>query len=114
MGEYYAVEDESLVEKINKVVSSMVLTIASAVAGVEQVSILLSKEGSKTLLTIRISNENKPLSGSLTDKLSNKSDTNLNTKDINVYMTSLLLKSYNAEVSYICNNNLIEVQIRLT
>ncbi len=64
-------------------------------AEVELVSVLLSQTEDKMLLTIRILNEYKPISKSLVDKLIKKNNTNLNTKDINIYMASLLLEYYN-------------------
>jgi hypothetical protein len=92
----------------------MVLTIASAVAEVERMSVLLSQVKNKTLLTIQILNEHKPISKSLVYKLSKKNDTNLNTKDINIYMTSLLLEHYNTEMHCICENNLLEISLAIT
>jgi pyoverdine/dityrosine biosynthesis protein Dit1 len=105
--------DNDLIQKINKIISNMVLTTASAVAGVEQVSILFSQADNKTLLTIQILNEHKPLSGSLIDKLSKKDNINLNTKDINIYLTSLLLEFYSAEVNYARESNYIEINIKI-
>ncbi|APR99207.1 hypothetical protein ASM33_06055 [Wolbachia endosymbiont of Folsomia candida] len=87
----------------------MVLTISSAVAGVEQMSISLSRADDKTLLTIKISNEHKQLSRSLIEKLTKKSEIDLNAKDINIYLTSLLLDHYNAKMNCICENNLLEI-----
>ncbi|WP_395463106.1 hypothetical protein [Wolbachia endosymbiont of Cantharis cryptica] len=92
----------------------MVITIASAVAEVERLSVLLSQVEDAILLTMQILNEHKPLSKSLVEKLSKKNDTNLNTKDINIYMTSLLLEHYNAEMHCICENNLLEIGLILT
>lgn len=91
----------------------MILTIASAVAEVEQMSILLNQMEEEMLLTIKIFNERRPLSGSLVDKLSKKNDANLNTKDIVVYMTSLLLEQYKAEVNCTCKSNYIDIGIKL-
>lgn len=104
---------KDLIEKINKIISNMILTIASAVAEVEQMSILLNQMEKEMLLTIKISNERRPLSRSLADKLSKKNDTNLNTNDIVVYMTSLLLEQYKAEVNCICASNYIDIGIKL-
>ncbi|WCR57930.1 hypothetical protein [Wolbachia endosymbiont of Ctenocephalides felis wCfeJ] len=105
---------ENLIKKINKITSNMVLTIASAVAGVESVSVLLSKIEDKTLLTIKILSKHKPISKSLVNRLAKKGDISLNTKDINIYMTSLLLEYYNAEIRYSCENNLLEIGLVLT
>lgn len=69
---YSAKNKEDLIEKINKIISNMVLTIASAVAEVELVSVLLSQTEDKMLLTIKILNEHKPISKSLVDKLIKK------------------------------------------
>ncbi|WP_338062913.1 histidine phosphotransferase family protein [Wolbachia endosymbiont of Drosophila leontia] len=111
---YSAKNKEDLIEKINKIISNMVLTIASAVAEVELISVLLSQTEDKMLLTIKILNEHKPISKSLVDKLIKKNDTNLNTKDINIYMTSLLLEYYNTEMHYTCENNLLEIGLTIT
>ncbi|MGL9689048.1 MAG: histidine phosphotransferase family protein [Wolbachia sp.] len=104
----------SLIEKINKIISSMVITIASAVAEVERVSILLSQEKDKTLLTMQVSSEHKPLSKSLVEKLSKKKDNSLNTKDVSIYMTYLLLEHYNAKINCTCENSLLEIGLTLT
>ncbi|MEY2393333.1 histidine phosphotransferase family protein [Wolbachia endosymbiont of Tettigetta isshikii] len=104
----------SLIEKINKIISNMVITIASAVAEVERMSVLLSQEKDKTLLTMQVSSEYKPLSKSLVMKLSKKRDDNLNTKDISIYMTYLLLEYYNAKIHCTCENNLLEIGLTLT
>nr|WP_265035719.1 hypothetical protein [Wolbachia endosymbiont (group A) of Apoderus coryli] len=114
MDAYSAKNKEDLIEKINKIISNMVLTIASAVAEVELVSVLLSQTEDKMLLTIKILNEHKPISKSLIDKLIKKNDTNLNTKDINIYMTSLLLEYYNTEMHCTCENNLLEIGLTIT
>lgn len=106
--------DNDLIEKINKIISNMVLTIASAVAEVEQMSILLSRADNKTLLTIKISNEHKPLSKSLVDKLTRKIAIDLDTKNINIYMTSLLLEHYNAKMDCICENNFLKIALAIT
>lgn len=66
-----------LIEKINKIISSMVITIASAVAEVERISVLLTKTEDKTLLTIQILNDHKPLSKSLVEKLNKEKNDNL-------------------------------------
>lgn len=92
----------------------MVLTIASTVAEVELVSVLLSQTEDKMLLTIKILNEHKSISKSLVDKLIKKNDTNLNTKDINIYMTSLLLEYYNTEMHCTCENNFLEIGLTIT
>ncbi|MDG7055492.1 MAG: hypothetical protein LJD31_03030 [Wolbachia endosymbiont of Menacanthus eurysternus] len=104
----------SLIEKINKIISNMVITIASAVAEVERMSVLLSQEKDKTLLTMQVSSEHRPLSKSLVEKLSKKRDDNLNTKDISIYMTYLLLEHYNAKIHCTCENNLLEIGLTLT
>ncbi|MDG7052829.1 MAG: hypothetical protein LKM45_02980 [Wolbachia endosymbiont of Alcedoecus sp.] len=104
----------SLIEKINRIISNMVITIASAVAEVERMSVLLSKGKDKTLLTMQVSSEDRPLSKSLVEKLSKKRDDNLNTKDISIYMTYLLLEHYNAKIHCTCENNLLEIGLTLT
>ncbi|MGL9717202.1 MAG: hypothetical protein ACR5K9_00565 [Wolbachia sp.] len=104
----------SLTEKINKIISNMAITIASAVAGVEQMSVLLNQVEGKTLLTVQVLNEHKPLSGSLVEKLNKKKDDNLNTKDINIYMAYSLLEYYNAKMHCTCENNLLEIGLTLT
>ncbi|MDM8335345.1 hypothetical protein [Wolbachia pipientis] len=111
---YFSKCEESLVEKINKVISNMVITIASAVEEVERISVLLSQVGDKTLLTMRVLNEHKPLSKSLIEKLNKKKGDSLNTKDISIYVTYLLLEHYNAKMHYICENNLLEIGLTLT
>lgn len=57
---YFAKCKVSLIEKINKIISNMVITIASAVAEVERMSILLSQVKHETLLTMQVLNEHKP------------------------------------------------------
>ncbi|WP_225538533.1 histidine phosphotransferase family protein, partial [Wolbachia endosymbiont of Mansonella perstans] len=111
---YFVKRKVSLIEKINKIISNMVITIASAVAEVEWVSILLSQEKDKILLTMQVSSEHKPLSKSLGEKLSKKRDDNLNTKDISIYMTHLLLEHYNAKIHCTCENNLLKIGLTLT
>ncbi|QKX02651.1 hypothetical protein GOY12_03640 [Wolbachia endosymbiont of Dirofilaria (Dirofilaria) immitis] len=92
----------------------MVLTIASVVAEVELVSILLTQTEGKILLTIKILNKHKPMSKSLVNKLTRKDNINLNSKDVNVYMTSLLLEYYNTEIHCSYKNNLLEISLVLT
>lgn len=75
-------------------------------------SILLNQMEEETSLMIKISNEHRPLSGSLVD-ISKKNDINLNTKDIVVYMTSLLLGQYKAKVNHTCKSNYIDIGIKL-
>ncbi|QOD38808.1 hypothetical protein ID128_01330 [Candidatus Wolbachia massiliensis] len=103
----------SLTEKINKIISNMVITLASAVAEVERMSIFLSQVGDRTLLTMQILNEHKPLSKSLVEKLSEKKDVNLDTKDISIYMTCLLLEYYNTKMHFTYKNNLLEIGLEL-
>ncbi|OJH30971.1 hypothetical protein Wxf_00344 [Wolbachia endosymbiont of Armadillidium vulgare] len=50
----------------------MVITIVSAVAQIELVSILLAKTEDKTLLTIKVENEHRSISTSLVSKLTKK------------------------------------------
>lgn len=50
----------------------MVITIISAVAQIELVSILLTKTEDKTLLTIKVVNEHKSISTLLVSKLTKK------------------------------------------
>ncbi|OWZ25571.1 hypothetical protein CCY16_00538 [Wolbachia endosymbiont of Wuchereria bancrofti] len=104
----------SLTEKINKIISNMVITIASAVAEVERMSIFLSQVKHETLLTMQVLNEHKPLSRSLAEKLNKKEDNNLSIKDISIYMTHLLLEYYNVKMHCICENNLLEIGLTLT
>ncbi|RDD34465.1 hypothetical protein Wcon_01454 [Wolbachia endosymbiont of Cylisticus convexus] len=92
----------------------MVITIASAVAEVELVSILLSQTEDKTLLTIKILNEHKPISKSLVNKLTKKNDIDLDTKDISIYMTSLLLEHYNTEINCTCESNSLRIDLTIT
>ncbi|WP_341808250.1 hypothetical protein [Wolbachia endosymbiont (group E) of Neria commutata] len=106
--------DNDLIEKINKIISSMVLTISSAVAEVEQVSVLLRQMETQTLVTIKISNEHKQLSRSLVDKLTKKIAIDLDTKNINIYMTFLLLEHYNAKMDCICENNFLKIALAIT
>ncbi|CCF78131.1 hypothetical protein wOo_04370 [Wolbachia endosymbiont of Onchocerca ochengi] len=112
--EYPVKGKEDLIEKINKIISNMALTIASVIAEVELVSVLLSQTEGKTLLTIKILNKHKLMSKSLANKLTKKDSINLNAKDVNVYMTSLLLEYYNTEIHCSCKNNLLEIGLVLT
>ncbi|WP_265036524.1 MULTISPECIES: hypothetical protein [unclassified Wolbachia] len=114
MDAYSTKNKEDLIEKINKIISNMVLTIASAVAEVKQVSVLLSQTEDKILLTIKILNKHKPISKSLVDKLIKKNDTNLNTKDINIYMTSLLLEYYNIKMHYTFKDGFLKIGLTIT
>ncbi len=101
------------IEKINKIISNMVITIASIVAEIEQMSVLLSQTKYETLLTMQVLNDHKPLSRSLVANLNKKENNNLSTKDISIYMTYLLLKHYNAKMHYTCRNNLLEIRFNL-
>lgn len=92
----------------------MVITIASAVAEIEQMSVLLSQAEGKALLTVQVLNEHKPISRSLVEKLNKKKDNNLNTKDISIYMTYLLLEHYNAKMHCTCENNSLEIGLIIT
>lgn len=98
-----------LIEKINKIISSMVLTISTTMADVEQISILLSEVDGRTLLTIKISNEHKTLSRYLVDKFTNKDNPDLDTKNINTYLVLLLLEHYNTKVNFNCEDSFIEM-----
>ncbi|WP_353288133.1 histidine phosphotransferase family protein [Wolbachia endosymbiont (group B) of Gerris lacustris] len=105
---------ENLIERINKIISNMVITIVSAVAQIELVSILLTKTEDKTLLTIKVVNKHKSISTSLVSKLTKKNDINLDTKDISIYMTSLLLEHYNTKINYTCESNSLNIGLTIT
>lgn len=105
---------EDLIERINKIISNMVITIISAVAQIELVSILLTKIEDKTLLTIKVVNKHKSISKSLVSKLTKKNDINLDTKDISIYMTSLLLEHYNTKINYTCESNSLNIGLTIT
>lgn len=105
---------EGLVERINKIISNMIITIISVVAEVELVSILLTQIKNKTLLTIKVINKHKSISESLANKLTKKNDINIDTKDISIYMTSLLLEHYNAEINCTCESNLLNIGLTIT
>ncbi|MCV3769618.1 MAG: histidine phosphotransferase family protein [Wolbachia pipientis] len=102
---------EDLTEKINKIISNMALTITNVIAEVELVSVLLSQIKGKTLLTIRILNKQKLMSKSLANKLTKKDNINLNIKNVNVYMTSLLLEHYNTKIKYSYKKNLLKIDL---
>lgn len=106
--------ETDLIEKINKIISSMVLTISAAMAEIEEISIMLSEAGNRTLLTIKISNEHKALSRHLVYKFTTKSNIDFNTKNINTYLTLLLLERYSTEAHFVCENNFIEIVFYLT
>ncbi|QKX01325.1 hypothetical protein GOY14_00005 [Wolbachia endosymbiont of Dipetalonema caudispina] len=89
----------------------MALTITNVIAEVELVSVLLSQIEDKTLLTIRILNKQKLMSKSLANKLTKKDNINLNIKNVNVYMTSLLLEHYNTKIKYSYKNNLLKIDL---
>ncbi|MDN5247795.1 MAG: hypothetical protein QWI36_01495 [Wolbachia endosymbiont of Tyrophagus putrescentiae] len=101
------------IEKVNKIISSLILTISGTVADIEQISALLNYTENKISLTIKISNEHKPLSRYFVDQLTSKSKIDLNTKNINIYLTSLLLEQYNTEIHFICKNNFIEINLSI-
>ncbi|XMA29572.1 histidine phosphotransferase family protein [Wolbachia endosymbiont of Tetranychus urticae] len=105
---------ENLIEKINKIISNMVITIISAVAQIELVSILLTKTEDKTLLTIKVVNEHKSISTLLVSKLTKKNDIRLDTKDIIIYMTSLLLEQYNTKINCTCESNSLNIGLTIT
>nr|WP_253300227.1 hypothetical protein [Wolbachia endosymbiont of Chironomus riparius] len=104
---------ESIIERVNKIISSIILTISDTVAEIDQILILLTQEENKILLTIRIFNEHKSLSKYLIDKLINKSTIDLDTKNVNTYLTLLLLENYNAEISFNYESNLIEINVSI-
>lgn len=87
----------------------MVIAIISAVAQIELVSILLTKTEDKTLLTIKVVNEHKSISTLLVSKLTKKNDIRLDTKDIIIYMTSLLLEQYNTKINCTCESNSLNI-----
>ncbi|WP_264331008.1 MULTISPECIES: histidine phosphotransferase family protein [unclassified Wolbachia] len=105
---------EDLIERINKIISNMVITIVSAVAQIELVSILLAKTEDKTLLTIKVENEHRSISTSLVSKLTKKNDIPLDTKNISIYMTSLLLEHYNTKINCICESNSLNIGLTIT
>ncbi|WP_264336788.1 MULTISPECIES: histidine phosphotransferase family protein [unclassified Wolbachia] len=105
---------EDLIERINKIISNMVITIVSAVAQIELVSILLAKTEDKTLLTIKVENEHRSISTSLVSKLTKKNDIPLDTKNISIYMTSLLLEQYNTKINCTCESNSLNIGLTIT
>ncbi|WP_419215222.1 hypothetical protein [Wolbachia endosymbiont of Rhagoletis cingulata] len=100
-------------KRINKIISNMVITIVSAVAQFEELSISLTKTEDKTLLTIKVANEHKLISTSLVNKLTKKNDINLDTKEISIYMTSLLLEHYNTEINCTCESNSLNIGLTI-
>ncbi|MBR9983273.1 MAG: hypothetical protein KFE24_02085 [Wolbachia endosymbiont of Homalodisca vitripennis] len=105
---------KDLIKRINKIISNMVITIVSAVAQFEELSISLTKTEDKTLLTIKVANEHKLISTSLVNKLTKKNDINLDTKEISIYMTSLLLEHYNTEINCTCESNSLNIGLTIT
>uniref|UniRef100_A0A3B0JEX2 Histidine phosphotransferase ChpT C-terminal domain-containing protein n=1 Tax=Wolbachia endosymbiont of Aleurodicus dispersus TaxID=1288877 RepID=A0A3B0JEX2_9RICK len=91
----------------------MVITIVSAVAQIELVSILLAKTEDK-ILTIKVENEHRSISTSLVSKLTKKNDIPLDTKDIIIYMTSLLLEQYNTKINCTCESNSLNIGLTIT
>ncbi|MGL9725260.1 MAG: hypothetical protein ACR5KV_00470 [Wolbachia sp.] len=90
----------------------MVITIISAVAQIELVFILLTKTEDKTRLNIKVINKHESISTSFVSKLT-KTDIHMDTKDIGIYMTSLLLEHYNIEIHCICESNSLNIGLTI-
>ncbi len=95
-------------EKINKVIANFVLTLSVAVAEVKEISILLLNQD-KISLTIMVSSRFIKCFASKLDK----NPIDLDAKNINLYLTLLLLKHYSAEIDYVCNDNVLELKITI-
>jgi hypothetical protein len=96
-----------VVERINKVIASMILTLSVAVAEIKEISISFNVQD-KTSLTIKVLSR---FIKYFVDKLDNRNKIDLDTKNINTYLTLLLLEHYNAEIDYICEDNFLELKI---
>ncbi|OEY86502.1 hypothetical protein BIY23_03700 [Wolbachia pipientis] len=100
-----------VIEKTNKIIASIILTVSVAIAGIHEISIVLSNDmQDKMLLIIKVHSQ---FSKSFADKLNNKNKIDLDTKNINIYLTLLLLKCYNAEINFTHKDSSLEVTITI-
>ncbi len=102
--EILCIEDTSLIEKINKIISNTIVLIASRIISRGTISLAIEKVNDKTLVNVAITD--KDTNASLKTTLASGNSDQLDTKNINAYFLLLLLKSYNATVNYHNNDSI--------